>query len=123
MPSSNTAPPPELPRGQGTGSQGSFAGQAPSAQQPGQRQVPQTQGAIAQESSASPAALTLLLLIALLAGIYAYFNREQISEFFKKEEKKAEPVVKEIQKEWHQIVTPPKKHAKQPIQNKKRKKK
>jgi len=109
--SAPSRPPPELPRGTESGSQESFVGQAPTAQQPSQR-LPLTQGALAQESSGSPAAWTLLLLIAVLAGVYAYFNWGQVSSFFKKEEKKAEPIVEEIKQEWQQITKPHKAHAK-----------
>lgn len=109
----NMQPPQELPTRAESGNQESFAGQAPTAEQLNQRrQRTPIEGAISKpyEKSIAPAAWTVLLLIALFLGIYAYFNREQLASFFKKEEKKAEPAVKELQKEW-KLITHPKKNS------------
>ena len=97
--------PPELPRGAGSASQQSLAGQASQAQQASQR-LPQAQGALAQESSATPSAIAVLFLLGIFIGVYAYLNRQQIGSFFKKEEAKVDPVVKKIEHEWKQITKP-----------------
>jgi len=109
----NFQPPQELPTRAESGNQESFIDQEPTSEQLNQRrQRTPIEGAISQpyEKSIAPAAWTVLLLIALFLGIYAYFNREQLASFFKKEEKKAEPAVKELQKEW-KLITHPKKNS------------
>jgi hypothetical protein len=102
--------PPEQP-GQSEMKQSAAIGQSP-ADELSQRRSRTPIGALAQSGKASsPAAIAILFLIGIFIGVYAYLNREQIGTFFKKEEKKIEPAVKEIQYEWKQITQPRKKRG------------
>lgn len=100
--------PPELPAEEALARQQALAGQVQYPEQASRRSEASRasiEGAMArQASSTAPSALALLLLVALLLGSYAYFNKEKISSFFNKKEKKVEPIVKDIRKSWNKIT-------------------
>ncbi len=103
--------PPEQP-GQSEMQQSSAIGQSAADELRQRRSRTPIEGALAQgEKPTTPAAIAILFLIGLFIGVYAYLNREQIGAYFKKEEKKMEPAVKEIQHEWKQITQPRKKRG------------
>lgn len=108
--------PPELPAEEALARQQAFAGQVQYPEQANRRSEASRasiEGAMAQQSSSSaPSSLALLLLVALLLGGYAYFNKDKIGSLFNREEKKVEPIVKDIRKSWNKITYVNKKKSK-----------